>query len=150
DPARDIIMIGPGTGVAPFRAFVQHRAESEAAVRNWLFFGTPHFSSDFLYQTEWQRVLGEGRVHRLDLAFSRDQEEKRYVPDVLWEQRSEVYEWLQAGAYLYVCGDATHMARDVHDTLLRIAGCEGQMEEAEARAWLERLAAEGRYARDVY
>src|SRR5690606_40884883 len=131
NPASDIIMIGPGTGVAPFRAFVQHRAESEAAGRNWLFFGNPHFASDFLYQTEWQRVLGEGRLHRLDLAFSRDQEEKRYVQHLLWEQRSEVYEWLQAGAYLYVCGDATHMARDVHETLLRIAGHEGQMEEAE-------------------
>jgi sulfite reductase (NADPH) flavoprotein alpha-component len=150
DPARDVIMIGPGTGVAPFRAFVQERAARSAPGRNWLFFGNPHFHTDFLYQTEWQGALADGALHRLDLAFSRDQEEKIYVQDKLLERSAEVYEWIQGGAHVYVCGDATRMARDVQQTLLRIAGKEGGLDETGARQWLDDLAAQGRYARDVY
>lgn len=150
DSNRDIIMIGPGTGVAPFRAFVQHRAAAGAQGRNWLFFGNPHFASDFLYQTEWQRARDDGHLHRLDLAFSRDQSSKIYVQQLLWEQRASVFAWIQSGAHVYVCGDASRMARDVHDTLLKIAREEGGLDDAAARAWLEHLASEGRYARDVY
>ncbi len=150
DASRDVIMIGPGTGIAPFRAFVQERSASGASGRNWLFFGNPRFSSDFLYQTEWQRALQDGHLDRLDLAFSRDQTEKVYVQHKLLERAADVYGWLQAGAHLYVCGDATRMAKDVHGTLLRIAREEGGLDEAQAKQWLDDLAAQGRYARDVY
>lgn len=150
DPARDVIMIGPGTGVAPFRAFVQERSTSGATGRNWLFFGNPHFATDFLYQTEWQRALADGDLHRLDLAFSRDQAEKVYVQDKLLERAGEVYEWIQGGAHVYVCGDALRMAKDVHQALLRVARQEGALDEAQAKEWLDDLAAQGRYARDVY
>jgi sulfite reductase (NADPH) flavoprotein alpha-component len=150
DSARDVIMIGPGTGVAPFRAFVQERSAAGASGRNWLFFGNPHFDSDFLYQTEWQRALKEGDLHRLDLAFSRDQSEKVYVQDKLLAAASDVYQWLQNGAHLYVCGDATRMAKDVHAALLQVAETEGGLQPEAARQWLDGLAAEGRYARDVY
>ncbi|NYT44501.1 assimilatory sulfite reductase (NADPH) flavoprotein subunit [Alcaligenaceae bacterium] len=150
DTSRDVIMIGPGTGVAPFRAFVQERSATAASGRNWLFFGNPHFASDFLYQTEWQRALADGDLHRLDLAFSRDQADKVYVQDKLTERASEVYEWIQDGAHVYVCGDATRMAKDVHQALLRIGRQEGAMDEVQAKEWLDGLAAQGRYARDVY
>jgi len=150
DPSRDIIMIGPGTGVAPFRAFVQERGASGATGRNWLFFGNPHFATDFLYQTEWQRALQDGQLHRLDLAFSRDQDGKVYVQDKLLERAADLYDWIQSGAHVYVCGDATRMAKDVHRTLLRIAQGEGGLDEEQARQWLEDLASQGRYARDVY
>jgi sulfite reductase (NADPH) flavoprotein alpha-component len=150
DPSRDVIMIGPGTGIAPFRAFVQERSAAEAAGRNWLFFGNPHFASDFLYQTEWQRALQDGQLHRLDLAFSRDQADKIYVQDRIKQHASELYEWIQGGSYIYVCGDATRMAKDVHQALLHIARQEGALDEAEAKQWLDDLAAQGRYARDVY
>src|SRR5690606_6810073 len=113
DSSRDIIMIGPGTGIAPFRAFVQERGIADASGRNWLFFGNPHFASDFLYQTEWQQALRDGSLHRLDLAFSRDQAQKVYVQDKLRERASDLFDWIQSGAYVYVCGDATHMAKDV-------------------------------------
>lgn len=150
DNSRDVIMIGPGTGVAPFRAFVQERAAAGADGRNWLFFGNPHFSSDFLYQTEWQRALQDGDLHRLDLAFSRDQTHKVYVQDKLLERAGDLYSWIQGGAHVYVCGDATRMARDVHQALLQIAQREGGLDDAQAKAWLDELAAQGRYARDVY
>ncbi|NGM88691.1 assimilatory sulfite reductase (NADPH) flavoprotein subunit [Parapusillimonas sp. SGNA-6] len=150
DPTRDVIMIGPGTGIAPFRAFVQERSAAEATGRNWLFFGNPHFASDFLYQTEWQRALQDGLLHRLDLAFSRDQPQKVYVQDRIKEHAGEVYAWIQGGAHVYVCGDATRMAKDVHQALLDIARQEGALDEAEAKQWLDDLAAQGRYARDVY
>src|SRR5690606_7039446 len=113
DGSRDIIMVGPGTGVAPFRGFVQERAESGAAGRNWLFFGAQHFNTGFLYQTEWQEALRTGELHRLDLAFSRDQAEKVYVQHRLRERGREVYDWLQSGAHFYVCG-AIAMGKDVH------------------------------------
>ncbi|NYT38648.1 assimilatory sulfite reductase (NADPH) flavoprotein subunit [Allopusillimonas soli] len=150
DDARDIIMIGPGTGVAPFRAFVQERAAAQAAGRNWLFFGNPHFSTDFLYQTEWQHALHDGHLHRLDLAFSRDQTEKVYVQHRMMERAADLFAWIEGGAHLYVCGDATRMAKDVHQALLQIAIQEGRMDDGRARAWLDDLAAQGRYARDVY
>ncbi|WP_269496092.1 assimilatory sulfite reductase (NADPH) flavoprotein subunit [Castellaniella sp. S9] len=150
DPGRDIIMIGAGTGVAPYRAFIQARAETGAAGRNWLFFGNPHFGSDFLYQTEWQQALKAGALQRIDLAFSRDQAGKVYVQHRLAERGAEVYDWIQGGAHVYVCGDATRMARDVHATLLEIARDQGGLDEEGARQWLDELAAQGRYARDVY
>lgn len=150
DSSRDVIMIGPGTGIAPFRAFVQERGAAGASGRNWLFFGNPHFSSDFLYQTEWQRALQDGHLHRLDLAFSRDQADKVYVQDKLLERAGELYDWIQGGAHVYVCGDATRMARDVQQALLRIARQEGGLDEVQAKEWLDDLAAQGRYARDVY
>lgn len=150
DPARDVIMVGPGTGVAPFRAFVQHRAATAAAGRNWLFFGNPRFTSDFLYQVEWQQAVKDGKLQRLDLAFSRDQEEKIYVQQRMREQGRELYSWLQDGAHLYVCGDAAQMAKDVHAALLDIAREHGGKQGEAAEQWLAELAAQGRYARDVY
>ncbi|MGB6241081.1 MAG: assimilatory sulfite reductase (NADPH) flavoprotein subunit [Castellaniella sp.] len=150
DPARDIIMIGAGTGVAPFRAFVQARADADASGRNWLFFGNPHFTSDFLYQTEWQQALKDGQLDRIDLAFSRDQADKIYVQHRLLERGADVYDWIQAGAHVYVCGDADHMARDVQAALLDIARDQGGLSEEGARQWLDELSAQGRYARDVY
>ncbi|TCT09722.1 assimilatory sulfite reductase (NADPH) flavoprotein subunit [Paralcaligenes ureilyticus] len=150
DSSRDVIMIGPGTGVAPFRAFVQERSAQAADGRNWLFFGNPHFTSDFLYQTEWQRALKDGDLHRLDLAFSRDQADKVYVQDKLLESAADVYNWIEAGAHVYVCGDANRMAKDVQQTLLQIAQTEGSLDLEQAKQWLDNLAAQGRYARDVY
>ncbi len=150
DGSRDVILIGPGTGVAPFRAFVQERADNEASGRNWLFFGNPHAHSDFLYQLEWQDALKSGALHRLDLAFSRDQPHKIYVQDRLRERGADVFAWLQSGAHLYVCGDATRMAKDVHAALLEIIATHGGKSADEAGDYLNDLQAQGRYARDVY
>nr|WP_266168344.1 assimilatory sulfite reductase (NADPH) flavoprotein subunit [Dyella subtropica] len=150
DPSRDIIMIGPGTGVAPFRAFVQERRETGASGRNWLFFGNRHFEQDFLYQLEWQEALKQGALHRLDLAFSRDAAEKIYVQHRLREHGSELYAWLKDGAHLYVCGDATHMAKDVHAALIDIVAEHGGQSTEDAKDWLAELLQQGRYARDVY
>lgn len=150
DGKRDVIMIGPGTGVAPFRAFVQEREESGAEGRNWLFFGNPHRSSDFLYQLEWQQALREGVLTHLSVAFSRDQAHKIYVQDRLREHAAELWDWLQGGAHLYVCGDADRMAPDVHAALLQIAVEQGGQSSEQAEDWLKRLTREGRYARDVY
>ncbi|MBS0225622.1 MAG: assimilatory sulfite reductase (NADPH) flavoprotein subunit [Proteobacteria bacterium] len=150
DGNSDIILIGPGTGVAPFRAFVQDRTETGANGRNWLFFGNPHAHSDFLYQLEWQDALKSGALHRLDLAFSRDQAHKIYVQDRLRERGADVYQWLQSGAHLYVCGDATRMAKDVHATLLHIIASHGGKSADEANEYLNELQAQGRYARDIY
>jgi sulfite reductase (NADPH) flavoprotein alpha-component len=150
DGARDVILVGPGTGVAPFRGFVQDRAAAGASGRNWLFFGNPHARSDFLYQLEWQDALKRGELHRLDLAFSRDQAHKVYVQDRLREQGREVFAWLESGAHLYVCGDATRMAKDVHATLLEIIATHGGKSAEDASDYLNDLQAQGRYARDVY
>jgi sulfite reductase (NADPH) flavoprotein alpha-component len=150
DSTRDIIMIGPGTGVAPFRAFVQERQESGASGRNWLFFGNRHFAQDFLYQVEWQEALKHGALHRLDLAFSRDQSHKTYVQDRLREQGADLYAWLQNGAHLYVCGDSAHMAKDVHAALVDVIASHGKQSPDDAKAWLNELLQQGRYARDVY
>jgi sulfite reductase (NADPH) flavoprotein alpha-component len=150
DSSRDIIMIGPGTGVAPFRAFVQERRETGAGGRNWLFFGNRHFTNDFLYQVEWQAALRDGSLHRLDLAFSRDGASKVYVQQRLREQGRELYNWLQNGAHLYVCGDASQMAKDVHATLIDVAVTHGGQTAEQAKEWLSGLLQQGRYARDVY
>jgi sulfite reductase (NADPH) flavoprotein alpha-component len=150
DGSRDVIMIGPGTGIAPFRAFVQERQATGASGRNWLFFGNRHFSQDFLYQVEWQEALRNGSLHRLDLAFSRDQAEKLYVQQRLREKGRELYAWLSEGAHLYVCGDSAHMAKDVHEALLDVASVHGGLSADDAKAWLADLLQQGRYARDVY
>lgn len=150
DPSRDVIMIGPGTGVAPFRAFVQERAAVGASGRNWLFFGNPHFDRDFLYQLEWQSALREHTLNRLDLAFSRDQASKIYVQQRLREQGRDVYDWLEGGAYLYVCGDAAKMAKDVHAALLDVIATHSGKDRGHATGYLDTLQQQGRYARDVY
>ena len=150
DPARDVIMIGPGTGVAPFRGFVQERAVIGATGRQWLLFGNPHARSDFLYQLEWQDALKRGELHRLDLAFSRDQAHKIYVQDKLREYGRELFSWLDGGAHLYVCGDATRMAKDVHAALLDVIAEHGGKSAEDATDYLNALQSQGRYARDVY
>jgi sulfite reductase (NADPH) flavoprotein alpha-component len=150
DSTRDVIMIGPGTGVAPFRAFVQERAAVGARGRNWLFFGNPHFTSDFLYQTEWQQALKSGQLQRLDLAFSRDQAHKIYVQQRIGQSGRDLYAWLESGAHLYVCGDATRMAKDVHIALRAAIVEHGGKSLEDAEAYLAQLASERRYCRDVY
>ena len=150
DPARDVIMIGPGTGVAPFRGFVQERAAVGAQGRNWLFFGNPHFTTDFLYQIEWQQALKRGQLQRLDLAFSRDQAHKIYVQQRIRQSGRELYAWLENGAHLYVCGDATDMARDVHAALRDVIAEHGGKSVEDAEAHLAQLASARRYSRDVY
>jgi len=150
DGSRDIIMVGPGTGVAPFRGFVQERAATGAAGRNWLVFGNPHARHDFLYQVEWQQALKSGQLHRLDLAFSRDQAEKVYVQHKLREHGRDLYAWLESGAHLYVCGDAGRMARDVETALLDVIATHGRHDQDAARDYLNALQQQGRYARDVY
>jgi sulfite reductase (NADPH) flavoprotein alpha-component len=149
DADRDIIMVGPGTGVAPFRAFVQQRAAAGARGRNWLLFGNPHFRSDFLYQTEWQAALEDGTLHRMDVAFSRDRADKVYVQHRLHEQGRDVFDWLENGAHLYVCG-ATSMARDVENTLRALVMEHGARDGDAADAYIAQLRDAHRYARDVY
>ena len=150
DGARDIIMIGPGTGVAPFRGFLQEREATGATGRNWLFYGGRTLYHDFLYQLEWQQALKRKALHRVDVAFSRDQEKKIYVQHRLKEAGKELYSWLANGAYLYVCGDASAMAPDVHAALLEIVAQHGGMDADDAQAWVADLTADGRYLRDVY
>ncbi|WP_141620560.1 assimilatory sulfite reductase (NADPH) flavoprotein subunit [Myxococcus sp. AB036A] len=150
DGTKDVLMIGPGTGVAPFRAFVQERAETGAKGRNWLFFGEQHFRTQFLYQTEWQEALKKQTLHRLSLAFSRDRAQKVYVQHRLRESGRDVYEWLEGGAHLYVCGDAQRMAPDVHAALVDVVSTHGGKSREDAHAWLETLREQRRYLRDVY
>jgi sulfite reductase (NADPH) flavoprotein alpha-component len=150
DHSRDVIMIGPGTGVAPFRGFVQEREATAASGRNWLFFGARQMDRDFLYQTEWQHALKHGALHRLDVAFSRDQSERVYVQQRMREQGAQLLHWLDSGAYLYVCGDAASMAPDVHAALLEIVARHGGRGPEEAAAYLNTLMGERRYVRDVY
>ena len=145
-----IIMIGPGTGVAPFRAFLQEREARVASGRSWLFFGERNRRSDFLYQVEWQQWLKDGVLSRLDVAFSRDSAEKVYVQHRLLEQARELYRWLEEGAHLYVCGDEKNMSRDVHEALIQVIGREGDLSWEEAEDYLRRLSAEHRYQKDVY
>ena len=145
-----VIMIGAGTGVAPYRAFVEHRQEHGHAGDNWLFFGDRHFASDFLYQLEWLRYRKDGILTRLDVAFSRDRAEKVYVQHRLREQAREVYAWLERGAHLYVCGDAKRMAVDVHNALLDVVGEQGGMSPERAAEYLGELKSARRYQRDVY
>jgi len=150
DPATSIIMVGPGTGVAPFRAFVQEREAIEARGRSWLFFGDQRFTTDFLYQREWQQSLKDGALTRMDVAFSRDRAHKVYVQHRMKEQARELYAWLQDGAYFYVCGDAEHMARDVHQALTDIVAEQGHLSMERAAEHVQELQRTRRYQRDVY
>jgi sulfite reductase (NADPH) flavoprotein alpha-component len=150
NPETPIIMVGPGTGIAPFRAFLQEREATEATGKNWLFFGEQTFTEDFLYQTEWQGFLKSGLLTNLDLAFSRDQAEKIYVQDRLKENAHEIYQWLQEGAHFYVCGDANRMAKDVQQTLIEIIGAQGKKSLGDAEQYLTELRQAKRYQRDVY
>ncbi len=150
DAKTDVIMIGPGTGVAPFRGFVQARQAQGASGRNWLFFGGRHLDRDFLYQTEWLAALKKGALARLDVAFSRDTAEKVYVQQRMREQGAELYQWLEAGAHIYVCGDAERMAPDVHAALIEIVATQGGRSPQDAEAYVAALVSARRYLRDVY
>lgn len=150
DPETPIIMIGPGTGIAPFRSFMQERDEIGAKGKSWLFFGDQHFVTDFLYQTEWQKWVRDGVLTKMDVAFSRDTDEKIYVQHRLLEHRKELFEWLQEGASIYICGDKKNMARDVHNSLLEIIEKEGGMSREKAEQYLNDLQKQKRYQRDVY
>lgn len=150
DPNTPVIMVGPGTGIAPFRAFMQEREAQDAEGKNWLFFGNPHFTQDFLYQVEWQKFLSDGLLDKISLAFSRDQEEKVYVQHKLLENGKDIFEWLENGAHFYVCGDATHMAKDVHDALVTIVTEHGRKSQKEAEQYVSDLRRAKRYQKDVY
>ena len=150
DGAKDMIMIGPGTGIAPFRAFLHERAARGDSGRNWLFFGNPNAATDFLYEEELLTLKDNGVLTELELAFSRDQAEKIYVQHRLLERGAEVWAWLEAGASIYVCGDATRMAVDVHQALLQIARDHGGLDENGAQAFIKGLVSEHRYLKDVY
>jgi len=143
-------MIGPGTGIAPFRAFVQERVAVGASGRNWVFFGDQHSATDFLYEEEWQDYLAKGQIARLDLAWSRDQAQKVYVQDKMRESAAELWAWLQKGAYFYVCGDAKRMAKDVDQALHDIIAEQGGMPIEKAAEYVKQLKKEKRYQRDVY
>lgn len=145
-----VILIGAGTGVAPYRSFLQHREANNQKGKTWLFFGERRFHSDFLYQVEWQKLLKDGYLEKIDVAFSRDQEEKVYVQNRLIENQKEVFEWLKEGANIYLCGDMKQMARDVQKTLLQIFETEGGMSEEKALEYLKTLKKEKRFQTDVY
>lgn len=150
NPDAPIIMVGPGTGVAPFRAFMQEREEISANGKSWLFFGDQHFRTDFLYQTEWQKWLKDGVLTKMDVAFSRDTDQKVYVQHRMLEQSKELFSWLEEGATVYICGDEKHMAHDVHQTLLEIIAKEGGLRHEQAEAYLADMQQQKRYQRDVY
>lgn len=150
DDATPIIMVGPGTGIAPFRAFVEERAERGATGESWLFFGDQKYNFDFLYQLEWQDHLKEKSLTRLDVAFSRDQPEKVYVQDIMRQNSAELFAWLEKGAAFYVCGDAERMAKDVHQVLIEVVMEHGSRSEEEATAYVDQLKKDKRYQRDVY
>lgn len=147
---KDVIMIGPGTGIAPFRSFLAHRDSQGASGRNWLFFGDQHFTTDFLYQTELQNWMQTGVLTRLNTAFSRDQKEKVYVQHKMRREAAELYRWLEDGAYVYVCGTKEPMSVDVEGALLEIIREEGKKTPTQAEAWLDELKEAGRYVKDVY
>jgi sulfite reductase (NADPH) flavoprotein alpha-component len=142
--------VGPGTGIAPFRAFVQDRLASGAKGRNWVFFGDQRHATDFLYGEEWNAYLAKKQLARLDLAWSRDQLHKIYVQDRMRENAAELWAWLQGGAYFYVCGDAKRMAKDVDVALHEIVAEQGRMDPAAAVEYVKQLKKEKRYQRDVY
>jgi len=150
NPDTPVIMVGPGTGIAPFRSFMQEREATDATGKNWLLFGDQTFNEDFLYQVEWQTHLKSGLLTKLDLAFSRDQAQKIYVQDRLKENAQEVYQWLQDGAHFYVCGDANRMAKDVHTALIEIISEQGNKSLDDAEQELNELRKAKRYQRDVY
>ena len=151
-PAPDVpvVMIGPGTGIAPFRAFIEERKMQGARGDNWLFFGDRNFDSDFLYQLEWQRHLKQGHLTRLDVAFSRDQKQKIYVQDRIRDNGAELYRWIENGAAIYVCGDSKHMAGDVNTALIDVLAEFGGLDADAAEQRLKELRSAGRYQRDVY
>ncbi len=150
DPAAPVIMVGPGTGIAPFRAFLEERAAAGATGRNWLFFGDQHAATDFLYREELLGMKERGVLTRMDLAFSRDQDEKLYVQHRIREHATEVYAWLEAGAHVYVCGDASRMAKDVDAALHQVVAAAGGKTAAGAAEYVQTLKAARRYARDIY
>ena len=150
DHSKDIIMVGPGTGIAPLRAFLEEREVSKASGRNWLFFGNPCRATDFIYEDEINAWVDNGTLSKLDLAFSRDQENKIYVQDRMLEAGAELWDWLQGGGYFYVCGDASRMAKDVDKALQTIVKTHGGLSDEEAIDYLKNLKKEKRYARDVY
>jgi sulfite reductase (NADPH) flavoprotein alpha-component len=150
DPTADIIMVGAGTGIAPFRAFVEERVELGASGRNWLLFGNPHFTTDFLYQAEWQQHLKRGGLAKLDVAFSRDQQEKIYVQDRLLENSRDVFGWLENGAQFYVCGDKTRLGQAVQTALAKVVQKEAGLSPEEAAAYVKNLQKQRRYLEDVY
>lgn len=150
DTSLPLIMVGPGTGVAPFRAFLQDREKVGATGKTWLFFGERNRTSDFFYEEEMNHWLRKGVLQRLDTAFSRDQEHKIYVQDRMMENAAELWKWLGEGGYFYVCGDEAHMAKDVHGALQRIAMEQGGMSQETAESWVDELKKAKRYRRDVY
>lgn len=150
NPDTPIIMVGPGTGIAPFRSFMQEREESGADGKSWLFFGDQHFVTDFLYQTEWQKWLKDGVLTKLDVAFSRDGDEKVYVQHRMQENSKELFQWLQEGAAVYICGDEKNMAHDVHNALIDIIEKEGGISRDQASEYLADMQKNKRYQRDVY
>ncbi|WP_105190279.1 assimilatory sulfite reductase (NADPH) flavoprotein subunit [Pseudoalteromonas sp. T1lg48] len=152
-PADDntpVIMIGPGTGIAPFRAFLQEREARDAQGNNWLFFGNPHFTQDFLYQTEIQGYLKSGLLTQVDVAWSRDQAQKVYVQDRIREQGEQLFAWLEQGAHVYICGDASRMAKDVHQALVDVIKAQGGKDDESAEQYLKELRSANRYQKDVY
>ncbi|AWI08367.1 sulfite reductase subunit alpha [Ereboglobus luteus] len=150
DASKDIIMVGPGTGIAPFRAFMQDRVASQCKGRNWLFFGDQHKNTDFLYELEWQNYLAKGLLSKLTLAWSRDQQQKIYVQDKMRENAAELWEWIKNGAHFYICGDAKRMAKDVEAALLEIIAQQGNMDAAATADYVKELKKDKRYQRDVY
>jgi sulfite reductase (NADPH) flavoprotein alpha-component len=150
DGSRDAIMVGPGTGIAPFRAFVHERAALGASGRNWVVFGEQHRATDFLYEEEWSRHVNEGRLTRLDTAFSRDQAAKVYVQDRLRENAAELWSWIAGGAHFYVCGDAKRMAKDVDAALHEIVAGQGGLTPAQAVDYVGQMKKARRYQKDVY
>lgn len=149
-PETPMIMVGPGTGIAPFRAFLHDRREMGHTGRNWLFFGDQRSSTDYLYRDEIEAMHADGFLTRLDLAFSRDQRQKVYVQDRMREHGAQLWKWLQDGAHFYVCGDASRMAKDVDETLREVVQVHGRLDEEDAETYVKQLAAEKRYVRDVY
>jgi sulfite reductase alpha subunit-like flavoprotein len=143
-------MVGPGTGIAPFRAFVEERRVTGATGKNWLFFGDRSQKTDYLYENEWESYHNDGILNDLDLAWSRDQEKKVYVQHKMLEKKAQLWSWLQDGAIFYVCGDASRMAKDVDQALRTIAQDEGTMSEEDASTWVKNLLKERRYLKDVY
>jgi sulfite reductase (NADPH) flavoprotein alpha-component len=149
-PTTPMIMVGPGTGIAPFRAFLQERRAIGATGRNWLFFGEHRMSEDFYYSEELKTLQRDGYMHRLDTAFSRDQAEKIYVQHRILEHGAEVWRWLQDGAHFYVCGDASRMARDVNAALKRVVHVHGGLSTEDASAYVSKMTQDKRYVQDVY
>lgn len=147
---KDIIMIGPGTGIAPFCSFIAHRDDEGATGRNWLFFGDQHFATDFLYQSELLAWFDTGSLTRINTAFSRDQQEKIYVQHRMQQQAKELFQWIENGAYVFVCGNRDTMSKDVEATLIEIISTEGRLDKREAETYLSGLEEESRYVKDVY